>query len=53
MLVIPFLMLILTIISVLTMDEKSAGKGARHAWMSKATSIGALSYLAVQYYEHT
>ena len=48
-----FAMLILTIISVLTMYEKSAGKGAGHAWTSKATSIGALSYLAVQCYEHT
>src|SRR6266581_1538353 len=38
--------------SVLTLYEKSAGKGARHAWTSKATSIGALSFIAVQCYEH-
>ena len=37
---------------MLTMYEKSGGKGARHAWTSKATSIGALSYIAVQCYEH-
>ena len=37
---------------VITLYEKSAGKGARHAWTSKATSIGALSYIAVQCYEH-
>jgi len=34
------------------MYKKSAGKGARHAWTSKSTSIGALSYIAVQCYEH-
>ena len=38
---------------VLTMYEKSAGKGARHAWTFSATSIGALSYIAVQCYQHT
>jgi hypothetical protein len=37
---------------VFTLYEKSAGKGARHAWTSKATSIGALSFIAVQCYEH-
>lgn len=37
--------------SVLTLYEKSAGKGARHAWTSNASSIGALSYIAVQCYE--
>jgi hypothetical protein len=37
---------------VITLYEKSAGKGARHAWTSKATSIGALSHIAVQCYEH-
>ncbi len=37
---------------VITLYKKSAGKGARHAWTSKATSIGALSYIAVQCYEH-
>jgi hypothetical protein len=40
-------------ILVLTMYEKSAGKGARHAWTSKTTSIGALSYIAVKCYQHT
>ena len=37
---------------VITLYEKSAGKGARHAWTSKSTSIGALSHIAVQCYEH-
>ena len=45
--------LMLSTSSVLTMYEKSAGKGARHAWTSSATSIGALSYIAVQCYQHT
>jgi hypothetical protein len=38
---------------VLTMYEKSTGKGARHAWTSSANSIGALSYITVRCYEHT
>jgi hypothetical protein len=45
--------LIPTFTSVITMYEKSAGKAARHAWTSKSTSIGAISYIAVQCYEHT
>ena len=44
--------LILVPTSVLTMYEKSAGKGTRHAWTSKSTSIGALSYVAVRCYQH-
>ena len=54
--IIKFFLGILTMLStssVLTMYEKSAGKGARHAWTSSATSIGALSYIAVQCYQHT
>ena len=39
--------------SVITMYEKSGGKGARHSWTSLTTSIGALSYLAVQCYQNT
>ena len=35
------------------MYEKSAGKGAKHAWTSSATSIGALSYIVVRCYQHT
>ena len=38
--------------SVLSLYEKGAGKGARHAWTSETTLIGALSYIAVQCYEH-
>lgn len=38
--------------SVLALYEKSGGKGGKHAWTSKATSIGALSYIVVQCYEH-
>ena len=38
--------------SAFTLYEKSAGKGARHAWTSRATSIGALSCIAAQCYEH-
>ena len=38
--------------SALTLYEKSAGKGARRAWASEATLIGALSYIAVECYEH-
>ena len=34
------------------MYEKSNGKGARHAWTSSTMSIGALSYIAVQCYQH-
>lgn len=44
--------LIFTCTSVLTMYEKGAGKGARHAWTPQATSIGGLSYISVQCYEH-
>ena len=36
----------------ITLYEKSASKGARHTWTSKATCIGALSHIAVQCYEH-
>jgi len=38
--------------SVITFYKKSSGKGARHAWTSKALTISALSYIAVQCYEH-
>ena len=38
--------------SVITFYEKGSGKGARHLWTSKAMTIGALSYIAVQCYEH-
>ncbi|KAI0279247.1 hypothetical protein BC826DRAFT_975995 [Russula brevipes] len=38
---------------VLTMYEKQIGKGANHAWTSSAMSIGSLSYIAVQCYQHT
>jgi hypothetical protein len=47
------LILISTSGSVLTMYEKSTGKGAKHAWTSSSSSIGALSYLIVQCYQHT
>ncbi|KAH9163570.1 hypothetical protein EDB89DRAFT_1859881 [Lactarius sanguifluus] len=43
----------LIVSSVLTMYEKSSGKGAKHSWTSSTASIGALSYLAVQCYQHT
>jgi hypothetical protein len=39
--------------SVLTMYEKSGTKGAKHSWTSSVTSIGAISYLVVQCYQHT
>jgi len=38
--------------SVITFYKKGSGKGARHAWTSKAMVISALSYIAVQCYEH-
>ncbi|KAK0197786.1 hypothetical protein F5146DRAFT_1016763, partial [Armillaria mellea] len=34
------------------MYSKSAGKGANHSWVSSIESIGAVSYLVVQTYEH-
>ncbi|KAH9007669.1 hypothetical protein EDB84DRAFT_1281451, partial [Lactarius hengduanensis] len=37
---------------VLTMYEKSGAKNAKHLWTSSTTSIGALSYLVVQCYQH-
>jgi hypothetical protein len=43
----------LTTSLVLTMYEKSAAKGAKHSWTSSTTSIGAISYLPVQCYQHT
>ncbi|KAH9015478.1 hypothetical protein EDB84DRAFT_1679909 [Lactarius hengduanensis] len=43
----------LVMVEVLTMYEKSSGKGAKHSWTSSTASIGALSYLAVQCYQHT
>ena len=39
--------------SVLTMYKKSGAKGTKHSWTSSTTSIGAISYLAVQCYQHT
>jgi len=38
--------------AVLTMYEKSGGKGAKHAWTDSAKSIGALSYMAVRCFQH-
>lgn len=38
--------------SAFTLYEKGAGKEARHAWRSRATSIGALSNITVWCYEH-
>ncbi|KAN0130677.1 hypothetical protein V8E53_011570 [Lactarius tabidus] len=43
----------LMMVKVLTMYEKSGGKGAKHSWISSTTSIGAISYLAVRCYQHT
>lgn len=34
------------------MYAKGAGKGGNHSWVSSAESIGSLSYLVVQLYEH-
>ncbi|KAI0301414.1 hypothetical protein BC826DRAFT_1102007 [Russula brevipes] len=42
----------LIMVKVLTMYEKGLGKGANHAWTPSAMSIGSLSYIAVQCYEH-
>jgi hypothetical protein len=40
-------------LSVLTMYEKGAAKRAKHAWTSSTTSIGALSYIAVRYFQRS
>ncbi|KAJ6601654.1 hypothetical protein B0H10DRAFT_1823662, partial [Mycena sp. CBHHK59/15] len=38
---------------VITMYSKSGGKAAAHAWTETCTSIGSLSYIAVQMYQHS